>query len=59
MSEPRVRLHDVSVAGDPDHSDVVLAAVERAVAQVAATGQTSSEAVRSAVSASVTEVHRS
>jgi hypothetical protein len=59
VSDPQVRLHDVSIDGEADHTAAVLAAAERAVAQVVSTGGVSSDALRSAVSASVTEVHRS
>ena len=59
MNEPQVRLHDVSIAGDVGDQEALLAAVERAVAQVTASGQMSPEAVRSAIRSSVAEVRRS
>ena len=59
MSEPPVRLHDVSIMGDADQGDAVLAAIERAVAQATTSGRATPETVSSAVRASVAEVRRS
>lgn len=53
MSEPRVRLHDVSVEGDAGHRDAVLAAIERAVTRAVSEGAPSVPAVRTALGSAV------
>jgi hypothetical protein len=52
MTDPEVRLHDVRVSGDVDRG-VVLAAIERAVADASGAGAPTPEAVRTAVSGAV------
>lgn len=55
MSEPQVRLHDVSIAGDVGDRDALLSAVERAVAAATSAVPASPEAVRAAVASCVSE----
>jgi hypothetical protein len=55
VNEPQVRLHDVSIDGDVGDPEALLAAVERAVAAATSPGSASPEAVRAAISSSVSE----
>jgi hypothetical protein len=55
VTEPEVRLHDVSVTGDVDRA-AVLAAIEQAIADASAAGPPTSDGVRSAVSAAISPV---
>ena len=49
MSEPQVRLHDVSIDGDVGDREALLAAVERAVARATVAGTPPGPAVAAAV----------
>lgn len=49
MSDPQVRLHDVSIAGDVGDREALLAAVERAVARAMSDGTAPAPAVASAL----------
>lgn len=49
MSEPQIRLHDVSISGDVGDREALLAAVGRAVARATSDGTAHATAVASAV----------
>ena len=53
MTEPQVRLHDVSMTGNTGGRSAVLAAVERAVAAAVRDGTASPQELRAAISAAV------
>ena len=53
MTEPQVRLHDVSSEGDVGDRKAVLAAIERAVAAATRDGTASPQVVKAAISAAV------
>lgn len=58
MTEPQVRLHDVSIEGDAGDRDALLAAIERAVAQATVEGTAPAKAVGAAVKSVASDTGR-